>query len=254
MAERIQDLDLTDAQEAKIAEIRKDYRPKVEKDAKELDNLVKEEVDKVRGALNPQQRTQLQAMKDERKEMRFERLCERLAHLKELDLTDAEVAKIEAIRREVRPQIEKVMSQLEGLLTPAQKQAREEALKAGKSHREVRQALKLTDEQRQKVETVGKELRGLIHNEMSQIHDMLTESQKEKLAVLKDEIKDRVRDRMAHRIMTFRELNLTDAQKGQLQKIREEFRPRIHEAANNLRATVREEVRAIVDVLKQGAK
>jgi len=250
LGERIQDLELTDDQEAKIAEIRKEFRPKVEKEITQLAALVKQEVDKVRAALTPEQRERLQAMKDERKEMKFERLCERVAHLKDLDLTDAEVARIEDIRKETRPQIEKVMTQLEGLLTPAQKQAREEALKSGKSRREFRQALKLNDEQRQKVEAVGKELRGLVHNEMAQIRDLLTESQKEKLAVLKDEVRDRVRDRMAHRIMNFRELNLTDAQKSELEKIRQEYRPRVHEAGNNLRATIREEVAAIVGVLK----
>jgi len=251
LAERVQDLDLTDDQEAKIADIRKEFRPRVAKEAKELAALVKDEVEKVRAVLTPKQREQLQAMKDERREMKFERLCERIAHLKELDLTDAEVAKIEGIRKEVRPQIEKVMARLEGLLTAAQKQAREEALKAGKSLREVRQALKLNDDQRQKVVAVARELRGLVRDEMTQIGDLLTESQKEKLAVLKDEVRDRVRDRMAHRVMNFRELNLTDAQKTSLANIRQEFRPRIHEAGNNLRATVREEVTAILAVLKQ---
>jgi Spy/CpxP family protein refolding chaperone len=251
LAERIQDLDLTDAQEAKIAEIRKEFRPRVAKEAKELATLVKDEVEKVRAVLNAKQKEEVQAMKDERKEMKFERLCERLAHLKELDLTDAEVAKIQDIRKEVRPQIAKAMAQLEGLLTPAQQQAREEALKAGKSHREIAQALKLNADQRQKVETVGKELRGLIRDEMTQIHQLLTESQKEKLAVLKDEARDRVRDRMAHRVMTFRELNLTDQQKTALSNIRQEFRPRIHEAGNALRATIREEAAAILAVLKQ---
>jgi Spy/CpxP family protein refolding chaperone len=251
LAERVQDLQITDAQEAKIAEIRKEYRPKIVKDARELATLVKDEMEKVHALLTPQQRTQLQAMKDERKEMKFERLCERLAHLKELDLTDAEVAKMQDIRKEVRPRMAKALAQLEGLLTPAQLQAREEALKEGKPRREILRSMKLNDEQRQKVEAVGKELCGLVHDEMRQIHDVLTESQKEKLAVLKDEVKDRVRDRMAHRIMTFRELNLTDAQKTALTNIRQEFRPRIHEAGNNLRAAVREEVQAIVAVLKQ---
>ena len=37
LAERIQDLDLTDAQEAKIAAIREEYRPKVQEEAKQLE-------------------------------------------------------------------------------------------------------------------------------------------------------------------------------------------------------------------------
>jgi Spy/CpxP family protein refolding chaperone len=85
---------------------------------------------------------------------------------------------------------------------------------------------------------------------MTQIEGLLTASQKEKLAVLKDEVRDQVRDRMAHRIMNFRELNLTDEQKTALADIRQDYRPRIHEAGNTLRATIREEVRAIMDVLK----
>ena len=49
LAERLQDLNLTDAQEAKIAEIRKEYQPKVQEAAKELAAIVKEEVGKARG-------------------------------------------------------------------------------------------------------------------------------------------------------------------------------------------------------------
>jgi Spy/CpxP family protein refolding chaperone len=248
---KIQDLDLTDDQEAKIADIRKEFRPRIMKAVEELATLVKGEVEKVRDVLTPAQKTQLQAMKDERMERKFESLCERIAHLKDLELTDAEFAKIEEIRKECRPRITKATSQLEGLLTAAQKQAREEALKAGKRLREVRQALNLTDEQKQKIEAVAKEVGAVVRDEMAQIHGLLTESQKEKLAVLKDEIKDRVRDRMAHRIMSIRDLNLTDAQKTAIANIRQDYLPRIHEAGNNLRATVREEVGAIMAVLKR---
>ena len=44
---------------------------------------------------------------------------------------------------------------------------------------------------------------------------------------------------------------MTDAQVGTLTKIREEYRPRIHEAANNLRATARDEVTEILGVIKR---
>src|SRR5215468_9340608 len=93
LAERIQDLDLTDAQETKIAEIRKEFRLRVEKAAKELATLVKDELEKMQAALTPEQQEKLRAMKDERRERRFESLCERLAHFKELDLTEAEMAR-----------------------------------------------------------------------------------------------------------------------------------------------------------------
>jgi Spy/CpxP family protein refolding chaperone len=250
LAERIQDLDLTDAQEAKIAEIRKEYRPKVVKVAKELAALVKEQVGKIRDALTPEQKEMLKAMKDERRERRFESLCERIAHLKDLELTDAEMAKIRDIRKECRPRIAKALRELEGLLTAEQKQARAEGLKAGKSRREIRRALKLTDEQKQKVESVAKEVGAVVREEMAKIRDVLTEAQKEQLPVLKDERRDRVRDHMAHRIMNLKELNLTDAQRSTLAKIRQEYRRRIHETANDLRATVREEVAAILAVIK----
>src|SRR5262249_54742133 len=42
LVERIQDLNLTDKQEAKIADIRKEYRPKVQEAGKELAAIVKE--------------------------------------------------------------------------------------------------------------------------------------------------------------------------------------------------------------------
>jgi Spy/CpxP family protein refolding chaperone len=247
----IQDIDLTDAQETKIAEIRKDFRPKVEKAAKEFATLVKDELEKMQAALTPEQKEKLRAFKDERRERRFESLCERIAHLKQLNLTEAEMAKIEDIRKECRPKVQNTLKELQGLLTAAQKQARQEAQKAGKSRREVLQALQLTDEQKQKVATVAKELGTVVQDEMTKIRDVLTEAQKEQLAVLKEERRDRVRDHLAHRIMNLKELNLTDAQVSTLTKIREEYRPRVHEAANNLRAIAREEVTEILGVIKR---
>ena len=246
----IQDIDLTDAQETKIAEIRKEFRPRVEKAVKEFTTLVRDELEKMQATLTPEQKEKLRAIKDERRERRFESLCERIAHLKDLDLTEAEMAKIQDIRKECRPKVVNALKGLEGLLTPAQKQARQQALKAGKPRREVLQALQLTDEQKQKVAAVAKELGTVIRDEMAKIRDVLTEAQKEQLPVLKEERRDRVRDHLAHRIMNLKELNLTDAQTSTLTKIREEYRPRVHEAANNLRATVREEVTEILAALK----
>jgi Spy/CpxP family protein refolding chaperone len=247
----IQDIDLTDAQEAKIGEIRKDFGPKVEKAAKEFATLVKDELEKMQAALTPEQKEKLRAMKDERRERRFEGLCERLAHLKQLHLTEAEMAKIQDIRKECHPKVLTALKELEGLLSGAQKQARQQALKSGKSRKEVLQALQLTDEQKQKVAAVAKELGTLVQGELAKIRDVLTEAQKEQLAALKDERRERVRDHIAHRIMNLRELNLTDAQVSTLTKIREESRPRIHEAANNLRAIAREEVTEILGVIKR---
>jgi len=249
-AARVQDLNLTDEQEAKIAEIRKEYRPKVQEAGKELAAVVKEEVEKVRAVLTPEQKTKLEATKEERQERRAEGLAERIAHLRELDLSDAEVAKMEEIRKEYQPKIEKATKELQGLLTDDQKKARQEALRAGKKRREVVEALKLTDEQKTKVQAVAKEVGDLVREEMEKIRDVLSAEQKEKLDELKDERKDRVRDRMAHRIANLKDLNLTDDQKTQIGDIRKDYRPKVQEAGNKLRATVREEVEAIVAVIK----
>jgi Spy/CpxP family protein refolding chaperone len=250
LAARTQDLHLTDEQETKIADIREEFRPKVLEAAKELAALAKDEEEKVRAILTPEQKTKLAAAKEERQEHRAERLAERMAHLKELDLTDAERAKIADIRKEFHPRIVKAMEGLKGILTEEQRKAREDGLKAGKKRREILAAINLTDEQKQKVEAVGKEVRTLIHDELEKMRDVLTEGQKEKLEELKDERRDHVRDWMAHRIANLKELNLTEEQRTQITDIRKEFRPKVHEAGNKLRATVREEVDAILTVLK----
>ena len=213
-------------------------------------SVTQEEVDKIRKILTPEQQQKLRAFAEERREHRLEGLCARVAHLRELDLTDAEAAKIQDIRKEFRPKIEKAMEGLRGTLTAEQRQARDEALKAGKRRKEVLAAMKLTDEQKQKAEAVGKEVGALVREEMGQIRDVLTAEQKEKLAELKDEHKDRVRDRLAHRVANAKELNLTEEQKAQIQDIRKEYRPKVQEAGNKFRAAVRDEVAQILDVIK----
>ena len=248
--ERIQDLNLTDAQEAKIADIRKEFRPKVEAAAKELAEVAKEEVQKAQAVLTPEQKTKLESFKEERQERRADGLAARIAHLQELDLTEAEIAKIHEIRAAYRPKIEAALKNLEGLLTPEQKKARAEALQAGKKHKEVLAALNLSGDQKAKVETVCKEVGTLVREELEKMRDVLSEEQQAKLVDLKQERKERIRDRRAARIANFKELNLTDEQKTKLADIRQEFRPKVHEAGNKLRATVREEVEAVVAVMK----
>ena len=46
------------------------------------------------------------------------------------------------------------------------------------------------------------------------------------------------------------DLNLSDEQEAKIADIRKEYRPKVQEAGNKLRATAREEVEAIVAVLK----
>ena len=250
LAERLQDLNLTDQQEAKVAEIRKECKPKVQEAAKELAALDKDEVERIRALLTPEQKTKLESFKEERQERRAHSLAERIAHLEELDLTDGEMGKIAEIRKECHPTIAKAMESLKGTLTDDQKKIREEGLKAGKSHKQIIASLNLSGAQKEKVEAACKEVRTMVREELEKMRDVLNEGQKEKLQDLKEERQDRVRDRMAHRIWNLKDLNLTDAQKSQIAEIRKECRPKVHEAGNKLRSTVREEVESIVAVIK----
>lgn len=250
LAERIQDLNLTDEQEAKIADIEKESQPKVQEAAKALGEVVKQEEDKVRAVLTPEQTEKLQTLKEERKERRHGGLAGRIAHLKDLDLTDAEISQIENIHKEFRPKVVKAMEGLKGLLSDDQKKAREEGLNAGKKRREILASLNLTGDQKEKEAAVCKEVCTIVREEMEKIKDVLTEEQQAKLPELKDERRDRVRDRWACRVGNLMELNLSAEQKTQIADIRKEFRPKVQEAGNKLRAAVREEVEAILGVIK----
>jgi len=249
LVERIQELDLTDEQEAKIAEIQKAGRPKIEAAAKALAAVAKEEADKALAVLTPEQKEKAAAAKEERQELRAEGVSEKLARLQELDLSDAQIAQFQACRKECRPEIAKALEGLKGTLTPEQRKAREEALASGKKHREVLAALNLTPEQKEKVGAACKECCAAIKGELEKISGALTAQEKEKLADLKDERKENVRDRRVHRIANLRELELTAEQKEKLAEIRQEYRPKIHEAGNALRAAVRAELQAIAEVL-----
>src|SRR6516164_8499483 len=196
VVEVIQDLNLTDEQEAKIADIMKDFKAKNADALKERTSAVKEEVEKVNAVLTPEQRDKLATLKEERKEAREECLAHRIAHLKELDLTEDELNKIEDIRKEFRPKMVKAMKSLEGLLSDEQKKAREEALKAGKKRSEVLAAFKLTDDQKEKLAAAAKEVGALVREEAEKVRDVLSASQKEQLQDLKDERKEHVRDRL----------------------------------------------------------
>jgi Spy/CpxP family protein refolding chaperone len=246
----IQDMNLSDEQEAQIAAIRKEYRPKIEENAKELKTLVTEEVDQIRNVLSPEQRPKVKAILEERKEFKEENLAQTIAKLKELDLTEAEVSKINEIRNENRPKFEAAVKQLSGLLSGTQKSEREEAIKADKSRREILQSLNLTSAQKSEIESVAKELKDLVGNEAAKIKDVLTAGQRETLQDLRSERKDLVRDRVAHQIANLRDLNLTEQQKDKLMSIRQEFRPKIQETGNQLRSSIGEELGKIVDVLK----
>ena len=249
-AERMSDLNLTEAQGAKIAEIRRDFRPKVLGAAKDLGDTVREEVLKIREVLTPEQDDLLQTLREERKFFRAESLAERMANLEDLDLTEAEITQIEAIRQDSCPKIVQAMKELHGLLTEDQRKARDEALHAGLRRGEVRRAFKLSEEQQAKVETVTKQVGSLVRDELGKIHAVLSKGQQEQLAEMRAERREQVRDQFAFVAATLKELNLSDDQKAKVQEIRQEYRPKIQEAGNHLRTTVRDELSAILTVIK----
>jgi Spy/CpxP family protein refolding chaperone len=251
VVERLQDLNLTDEQEAKIASIQNESRPKIQAAALELSTSVKEEVNKIMAVLTPAQKDKLAALRDERKELRAEDLSERIAHLQELDLSDSEIAQIETIRRQFRPAVAKAMEGLRGILTEEQRRTREQALLSGKKHREVLASLNLTDAQKQKVLDVCQDCCAAVKEELEKIRDVLTKEQQAKLAELRDERKENVRDRLAHRIANLQDLNLTEDEVAKIAEIRKEYRPKIQEAGNNLRSAVRQEVQEIAGVLRR---
>jgi Spy/CpxP family protein refolding chaperone len=248
--ETMADLDLTDEQETKIADVRKENRPKIQEAAKELAAVVKEEVEDIRGDLTAEQKEKIQSLKEERKGRRIEGLAARLAHLRDLDLTDAEMAQLEEVREECRPKIKSSMKELADVLTEEQKEARKKALEAGESRREVRESLNLTEKQREKVEAIGKELRSCVREELEKMRAVLSPEQREKLGEFRQERRERVRDRLAFAIGESAELNLTPEQRMKIAQIRQEFRPKIHEAGDKLRAAVRKEVSQILDIVK----
>jgi Spy/CpxP family protein refolding chaperone len=251
IVERIQDLGLSDEQESKIADIRKEWRPKVEAAAKQLSGILREEEEKVKDVLTVEQLDEIHQMREMRAERRPERLAERLAHVESLELTQAEAAKIEAIRAEFRPKIAQALEGLKGTLSEEQKNARDEALKAGKRHAEIISALNLTAEQKEKVEAAGKEVGTLVRQELEQIKDVLTPEQQEKVGEAREERRDQAHDRFASAVANAKSLNLTDDQKSRLKEIRQEYKDKVHEAAKNLRAPVRDEVAEIITIIQR---
>jgi Spy/CpxP family protein refolding chaperone len=250
LVERIQELNLPDEQEAKITSIQNECRPKIQAAAQELAAITTEEVDKVMAVLTPAQKEKLAALRDERKELRAEGLSEKIARFQELDLSDAEIAQIEAIRKETRPLFVKAMEGLRGTLTEDQRRTREQALQSGQKHREVLASLNLSDAQKEKVLGACRDCCAAVKEELEKFRDLLTTQQQAKVAELKDERRENVRDRMAHRIANLKELNLTEDQRAKIAEIRKEYRPRIQEAGNKVRGAVREEVHAVGTVLK----
>jgi Spy/CpxP family protein refolding chaperone len=257
LAAQIQDLFLSDEQEAKIADIQKGYRPRVQAAGKELVAVIEEELDKILSVLTLAQKTKIQAFnvverQTRRAMLRAERLVqlEELDELEELEFIGGEGSKIAEIRKEYRPRIVKPLEGLMGTLDEGQRKAREEALKAGKKRSEMVASLNLSDEQNTKIEAVGKEVGTAVREALEKIRDAITEGEKEKRQELEQGRRERVRDPIARRIMSLKDLKLTDTQRARITEIGEEYRPRVQKAADKLGAALREEVEKIIAVLK----
>ncbi len=106
-----------------------------------------------------------------------------------LDLSDDQKEKLGKIRDDFEVKRQAIQEKIADLLTDDQKQIGKEAMESagqsGKKGREFFQSLeaslKLTDEQKQKMEPIGKELRSLVNDTMKQVKEVLTPEQKEKL-------------------------------------------------------------------------
>ena len=83
---------------------------------------------------------------------------------------------------------------------------------------------------------------------------VLNPEQQEKIEAMKEDRREQVRDRLAFRIANLKELALMDQQVSQIKAIRAEYRPRVQEAGNRVRATVRDEIAAVVTVLRHDAR
>lgn len=106
-----------------------------------------------------------------------------------MDLTAQQQQQVEQVRAELRPQLEEVLEKLRDLLTEEQRQAAEDAVRkareAGKKGRAffvaVETAVKLTDEQREKVNKLGQQTLKLSRQMVKKIMGVLTPEQQENL-------------------------------------------------------------------------
>jgi Spy/CpxP family protein refolding chaperone len=89
-----------------------DQKAKLDGVAKELKDLVSEEVDKIRGVLTASQRETLQEQRAERAEVIRDRLAHRIANLKDLNLTDEQKTSLMNIRQEYRPKLQNAGNRL----------------------------------------------------------------------------------------------------------------------------------------------
>jgi len=105
--------------------------------------------------------------------------------MEKMSLTDEQKGKLSAIRQDSGPKFKEVMEAMDGILTDQQKEARREAIEKatadGKKGRElvnaVEAAMKLTDEQKGKLDAPAKKLQDLLEEVVRKIMGVLTDEQ-----------------------------------------------------------------------------
>ena len=105
-----------------------------------------------------------------------------------VELTDEQKTKLGEIKKEFGPKLMEVMKKMD-VLTPEQKKARaaaaKEAKAAGKKGKEAREAIdaavKMTEEQKDKIAEVRKEMRPLEKELREQVLAVLTDEQKQQV-------------------------------------------------------------------------
>lgn len=118
--------------------------------------------------------------------LRIERIK---AAVEGLDLSQEQQEKLAAIRDGFEAKRQAIQDKIGNFLTDEQRRIGQEKLESLKqagplgreAYQKLEEALKLTDEQKQKIEPLGKELRGLVDSTMKQVMDVLTPEQREKV-------------------------------------------------------------------------
>jgi len=104
-------------------------------------------------------------------------------------LTDEQKKQIAAINKQYAPKLVELVKKRAGIITPDQRRARAEAIKAarkaGKKGKELRKAVadsvKITDEQKKQMQALRKEFRSLRAEVNKKVRALLTDDQRAKL-------------------------------------------------------------------------
>ena len=109
-------------------------------------------------------------------------------------LTDEQQTKLEEVKKEFSPKVSELLDKKNGILTADQKKARADAVKAakaeGKKGKDLtsagEEAMKLSDDQKEQMAAVDKDLQALNKEIRGKITEFLTDEQKASLKKKKD--------------------------------------------------------------------